>query len=364
MAEEGALKMAFDKLIGQEKWSELLLRAWKNNRLAHAILISGAPGSGKETLALEMAKILNCTEEEQGSCGNCSACKRIDKLEHPNLQFIFPLPGGTRDIDDPLAGLNKDTLEFIQNEIVRKAGNPYYRIDIPGANVVRIDSVRSIRKNAYLKSAEPGKKVVIVSRAEKMNNEAANSFLKLLEEPPPDTYLFLTTSKPEVLVSTIRSRCQEIKLDRLEADKVVESILSAGATAKQAEELAELVDGDIGRALKLMEKGEYDERMETAEEIIRVINTGAAKDISSLNRKISILSKEGKEKLTDILKITLHKLIDEDVPGIMRSKVAMPFDKAIDLIGRNIYIPMIFTTLVYETRNLLKSKSKKPERNG
>ena len=85
LAKKESLVMAFGNIIGQEKWTKFILDAWKKDRLAHAILISGPSGCGKEFLALEITKLLNCPEEENSACGYCSSCRRISSLEHPNL---------------------------------------------------------------------------------------------------------------------------------------------------------------------------------------------------------------------------------------------------------------------------------------
>ena len=359
MAKETVINLDIDYHISQNKSFTLLARAWRKSRLAHAILLSGVPGSGKEAVALEMAKILNCTEEEYGACGKCSACRRIASIGHPNLQYIYPLPGGSKDKDNPAASLKDDILEFIQTEIAKKAANPFYRIEIPGANFVRIGSIRFLKNSAYLKSAEQGNRVILVSRAEKMNNEAANAFLKLLEEPPDDTYIFLTSSKPNLMVSTIRSRCQEIKLRRLTKSDVVEALISETVSREEAEIYAKSVNWDIGKALRLIDEGEFENRMALANEIVTLIKSGKASDIFGMNRKILFVSKEGKEKLADILHLALSNLLEEkiyNIPRIRALRVSECFDKAIDLVGRNIYIPMIFSSLVFETRNLLNEK--------
>ena len=364
MVEEAVINLDIRTHISQKKSLKLLAQAWRKDRLAHAILLSGVPGSGKEAVALEMAKILNCTEEEYAACGKCSACRRIASFEHPNLQYIYPLPGGSKDKDNPAASLKDEIIEIIQSELGKKAANPFYRIEIPGANFVRIDSIRFLKKNAYLKSAEQGNRVILVSQAEKMNDEAANAFLKLLEEPPSDTYIFLTTSKPDVMVSTIRSRCQVVKLKRLTKNVVEEALISDNVSPEEAKMYAKSVNWDIGKALRLINDGEFENRMALANEIVTVITSGKALDISGMNRKIGLVSKEGKEKLTDIFHLALNNLLDEknhNIQKITELKVAECFDKAIDLVGRNIYIPMIFSSLVFETRNLLKGNQNKGE---
>ena len=195
-----------------------------------------------------------------------------------------------------------------------------------------------------------------------MNDEAANSFLKLLEEPPSDTFIFLTTSKPNSLIPTIRSRCQEIKLKGLTDDQVTEKLVSFGKPAEEARTIAKIVEGDISKALKLLEEGEFEERSAIADELVAAIRSGLASDIVSVNRKLTELSSEGKEKLADIFQIALRLILGGGIADISRitgSKIAEQFDKAIDLVGRNIYIPMIFSALVFESRMLLKMSDNK-----
>ena len=107
MVEEAVINLDISTHISQNKSLKLLADAWRKDRLAHAILLSGVPGSGKDAVALEMAMILNCTEEEYSACGNCSACRRIAKFEHPSFQYIYPLPGGSKDKDNPAASMKE-----------------------------------------------------------------------------------------------------------------------------------------------------------------------------------------------------------------------------------------------------------------
>ena len=84
--------MAWDKIIGQERVKRILHAAFTTNRLSHAFLFYGLEGVGKDAAAIELARTLNCTQGEWNACGVCNNCLMIDKLQHPNVKIIFPLP--------------------------------------------------------------------------------------------------------------------------------------------------------------------------------------------------------------------------------------------------------------------------------
>ncbi|MBI3580412.1 MAG: hypothetical protein HY089_13490, partial [Ignavibacteriales bacterium] len=174
--------MSWDRVIGQERIKELLKRSIAGKTIAHAYLFYGAEGVGKDALAVEFARALNCVRGGTDACGECPSCKKVDLLQHPNIQLIFSLPVGKSEKsgDDPIEVLTQDQVETVQEQIRLKADNPYHRIEIPKSNFIKINSVRNLRREAALSGFEGGKKIFIVSNAEMMNAEASNSLLKTL----------------------------------------------------------------------------------------------------------------------------------------------------------------------------------------
>ena len=164
--------MGFHRFARQEQGVQLLQRSLERGRLAHAYLFTGQDIHELEAMALTLAKVLNCAQptHEGGidCCDTCSHCRRMDGHVHPDLHFVRP-ESKTR--------------------------------------VVTGDQVREMLQEIYLKPNEAKRKVFIIAGADRMNEKAANAFLKTLEEPPANSVLILLTVEPQRLLDTILSRC-------------------------------------------------------------------------------------------------------------------------------------------------------------
>lgn len=154
----------------------ILSGAFKKERVASAYLFYGPEGSGKKLAALQFAKTLIC---KNAGCENCIDCKRIESMSHPDLFFLG-------------AGADKKTPEKEKNSI-------------------GIDEIRELQRNVCLKSFESDFKVCVIDQCERMTENASNSFLKLLEEPPEKTIFILISASIQALPLTIISRCQPVR---------------------------------------------------------------------------------------------------------------------------------------------------------
>ncbi len=162
-------------LIGHKKQWELLKKKLELNQLSHAYLFIGAKEIGKKTFATEFVKLLNCLSENERPCQKCINCQMIDKNSFPDFKII-----------------NKK----------------------PDKSEIDISQIREVQNFLSYKSYYGSFKTVVVSDAEKMNQEAQSCFLKTLEEPKGKTLLILVSSKPDMLLGTIASRCQSLKFFR------------------------------------------------------------------------------------------------------------------------------------------------------
>ena len=185
------------------------------DRLPHALLFTGPEGCGKDRLALAVAQFINCASPQNGVCHRCAACRKMARLAHPDLRWIFPTPAET-----------KSGPEDLQRVFAQLAENPYTRIRFPGRPVfIGIDTIRELKKEAGFQVSEGRRKVFLISQAEQMRPEAANALLKLLEEPPPNLLLILTTTNLHRLLPTVRSRCQILRFSPLPTEQAL-AILS------------------------------------------------------------------------------------------------------------------------------------------
>src|SRR5574337_227180 len=202
--------MSFKDIEGHDKPITILKRALANKTLAHAYLFSGEEGIGKKMTALALAGAANCGQAgPESSCGECPSCRKIAKLEHPDVHIV-----------------------------------------VPDGDEIKIDQVRQVQADLSLKPFEGAKKTLIIDGAESMNTASSNAFLKTLEEPPGDALIILVTSRPQSLLSTIRSRCQEIRFHPLPRRSLAQVLMRRrGLSEEDAWFLAALAQGSMGRGL-------------------------------------------------------------------------------------------------------------------
>ena len=260
--------MSFAGVIGQQRVTNLLGRIEASGQIPHALLFVGPEGSGKDAVALHLARRLLCSDRRPGDdpCDACSACRAVIAMQHPNLTFVCALPSGKNEdgrSDHPLARLSESELEAVREELRLKGEDPYHRIEIAKAQQIKISSIRQVRRDLSKGISSPGPRVVIVSEAERMRKEAANAFLKTLEEPAADTRIILTTSNPDRLPATILSRCQIVRFDRLDESAISEALTSRyEASREQAALASRLAQGSLTRAIELLSEEVAHERLD------------------------------------------------------------------------------------------------------
>jgi DNA polymerase III subunit delta' len=243
------------KLIGQEQIAEQLRTLVKNKRIGSAYLFTGPEGSGKTSMALNLAAMLLCPETKDGSaCGSCHSCTRMSHMNHPNFHLLHVTPRAKNPSEnDPFQNLNENDFALIREEREKLAADPYGGINIPGANNILISTIRHIKKELAMKPAEAGRQLVLIHRVDLCTAEAFGSLLKILEEPPPKTTFILTADISEIVPDTIRSRCQILKFNPVPEKPIVEYIKSHNLDEGEALRIAELCAGNIRRADILLE---------------------------------------------------------------------------------------------------------------
>jgi DNA polymerase-3 subunit delta' len=206
-------------VIGHEWALELLQRGLAQNRLAQAYLFAGLPRIGKTTLALYLARAVNCLAEQGLSpsvargdkpCGQCSACRKIGQGLHPDVRLVGESGGS-----------------------------------------IKIGQIRELQMEMNLAPYEGQRRVYILCNFQQATLEAANCLLKTLEEPPPRVILVLTVPQAEMLLPTIISRCQVLNLRPLSIVQVQQALEEHwGIEPRRARILAKLSGGRIGWAIQ------------------------------------------------------------------------------------------------------------------
>jgi len=216
--------MSWKNIIGQKQQTRIVRKALETGRFAHAYLFTGPVGSGKESVAFEIASILNCRSEDgsssEGACGICPDCLLIKSFMHPNVEYVFPVESALLDPGDSVKKENKrftEAKERYDALIEQKKQNPYFSPAMERSMGILTEQIITLQHKAAFMPREGSKKIFIISQAERLHPSAANKLLKLLEEPPAHVIFILVSSRPEALLPTIRSRCQAIKFSRVTA---------------------------------------------------------------------------------------------------------------------------------------------------
>ena len=247
--------MRFSDIPGQQQVKQMLVSSVRRNHVAHAQLFRGAEGSAALALALAYAAFLNCEArgpEADDSCGHCPSCQKIDKLIHPDLNFIVPVTTTKAVAKDATSSkFGAEWREFVLS-------NPYQGLNdwmqhIGAENkqgsISKDESVQLLRL-VSLKAFEARYKLVIIWLPELMHPAAANAVLKLLEEPPPATVFLLVSYAPEQLLPTIISRVQPVVVRAPSEPELTAWLHTAHLIPEvKARQLAQLTEGNLGAAL-------------------------------------------------------------------------------------------------------------------
>jgi DNA polymerase-3 subunit delta' len=224
--------------------------------MPHGTLFQGPEGSGAFQLALACARYMNCeSRSEDDSCGTCDKCTKYNAWQHADTFFSYPV-----------VRLNEDTTSADFAEAWREMvlSDPYFTADewkhrITDSKQLQIfvSEVPVISKNLSLKSYEGGPKIQLLWMLEMMNEKAANKILKLLEEPPADSFFLMTAQAAEAILPTILSRVQLVKVPALEDEVIQQALVQRHACNEQrARDVAYLADGNYAKAVALIQEKE------------------------------------------------------------------------------------------------------------
>lgn len=250
--------MLFRKIIGQEATKQQLRQAVLGGRIPHAQLFAGISGIGKLRLALAYAQYLNCPHRtDEDSCGTCPTCLQFERLQHPDLHFVFPIVGSDETCDSFLEPWREIILNkhYFDLEDWHKA----LGVETKQSMIYEKESGEIMRKLS-LKAYGEGYKVMIIWQPERMNAQCANKLLKLLEEPSPKTVFLLVSEHPEALLSTIQSRVQTIRVPRLETETIAQALQQNGIDATKALDIARIANGSYLSALKKADESEENQQ--------------------------------------------------------------------------------------------------------
>ncbi|MFD0766430.1 ATP-binding protein [Mucilaginibacter lutimaris] len=245
--------MQFKDIIGQEAIKQRLIKSVNENRVSHAQLFLGPEGAGGLALAVAYAQYLSCEDKQPiDSCGECSSCRKYQKLMHPDLHFSYPFFAKHKD----------DTaLTFIEQWRDAFTAQPYLSLDIwrgyleaenKQANI-NIAECHQIIKKLSFKPFESAYKILILWLPEYLDKEG-NALLKMIEEPQPNTLFILVAQNQDQILNTILSRTQLIKIPCLDYEDIKSELMTRHhQTETAASQIAYLSNGNMTEALAMLQ---------------------------------------------------------------------------------------------------------------
>ncbi|MBG8552802.1 DNA polymerase III subunit [Hymenobacter guriensis] len=327
--------MRFSDIPGQQNVKQVLRQSVRQSHVAHAQLFRGAEGSAALALALAYAAFLNCENrpaEAADSCGQCPSCQKIDKLVHPDLNFILPVTTTKAVVKDAVSS------KFAAEWRTFVLENPYQGLndwmqyigaDNKQGSISKEESLQLLRL-VSLKAFEAQFKIVIIWLPELMHPAAANAVLKLLEEPPPATVFLLVSNAPEQLLPTIISRVQPVVVRPLTEEELTQWLHEARQVPEvKARQLAQMAEGNIGSALATQSTAATDH--DYFELFAKWMRTCYGNKVSEMLEKSDEFQKLGRENqkeflhyaLTELRKVLLFGLDPQLVPHL--SAAEQPF---------------------------------------
>lgn len=254
--------MTLHPVYGHEDLRRRLLESAAARRLPQSLLFTGPEGGGKQRLALWLGAALLCeADPPRRPCGSCRSCRLAAGLQHPDLHWFFPVssPRGSLTPEKRREKLEQARLDAL----AARRENPLQSAEPDRSAALYLPVVEEIRTRASRRPAMSRGTVFVIGDAERMvpqasSPEAANAFLKLLEEPPPDTVFVLTSSRPGLLLPTIRSRVLSVRVTPVDTSTTTRFLQAeAGLDPARAQEAAIQSGGRIGVALRLAEASEH-----------------------------------------------------------------------------------------------------------
>lgn len=365
------------RLVGQNDARKQIERILQSGRTSHAYLFSGPAGVGKTAIALAFAELLNGIDNLT-DLGEQASSRKSSWFSHPDIHVFIPLPTTVTKSASKISEEMKNRLRLLEND-------PYEIVDFKLRPVLESDS-SSMNKQAFypikyfheeirpvfnLKPNEGRYTVVIITDIETMKKEAANAFLKLLEEPPENVIFLLTTTNTEQLLPTILSRCQHIRLNPVRESEIREALINYdGSSMEDAEYLARISGGNYA----ITRFYDLDSVKESRSEIIGFLRMAYIQDAGALVAQIqnwqSKLNTENQIALCNTLEMILRDLMiyresgDKNlINNIDQLKVIQKFceslkDAKLDnmiedlqnlkiLLYQNVQFKLVFTALAF-----------------
>ncbi len=299
--------MQFKQVVGQQTVKQRLINAVKENRVSHAQLFLGPEGSGNLAMAIAFTQYLVCEKpSETDSCGVCPACIKMNKLVHPDVTFSYPVATKEK-ISKP------KSVDFVEDWRKAVIANPYQNfndwvesLEIENKQgIISVEESADILRRLSLKSVESGYRIVIIWLPEKLHPSAANKLLKVIEEPPDKTIFLLVAQNQEQMISTITSRTQLIKINKLSDDDILDVLVNRHELQHEAaKKIVHRADGNYREALLLLNNDPEEE--DDAKRFLDWMRFCLKFNLPGIIEFSESMAKTGREKQKMFLQTALH----------------------------------------------------------
>jgi DNA polymerase III subunit delta' len=298
--------MAFSSVVGQARVKQHLAELVQFNRLSHALLLLGPEGCGALPLALAFAQYVMCENPKDGdACGVCGSCVKASKLIHPDIHYSYPVIPKKAGDKPVSTDYGVEWREFVAQY---PYGNAYDWLQFIGAENkqgnITAQECNDIIHKLSLKSFESGYKILMMWMPEYLGNEG-NKLLKLIEEPPPNTLFLLVAENESLILQTILSRTQLVKVPLAEERDIERALVErAGLEPGKARQIAVLCEGNYHEALQLIRHADDDWQGVLREWLNAILKTGPLAQV----KWIEEISKSGRERQKQFLRYFNHLL--------------------------------------------------------
>lgn len=382
--------MQFKDIIGQDAVKKRLLKSLDENRVAHTQLFLGPEGSGSLALALAFVQYINChNKTDEDSCGVCPSCIKFQKFAHPDLHFYFPTTTTDGVKKEPKSALfSNEWRSYLDLVDAYPTQNGWYDYLNVGnkQGTIYVRDASDIIKDISLKPYEAKYKTYFIWMAERLNESASNKLLKTFEEPPDNTLIFIFAERYELLLPTVRSRAQLVKIDKLPDHVITDALIQEkGSEEIRAHDIAIISGGNWNFAEEI-----YENAADTQENFLKFrqwlrlcFRPGNYLELNKFN---SDISRAGREKIKHFLAYgleTIHSSILHNGGQTDRVKKAgeeLDFSKkfapyininnqsaiyqllneAIYHIERNAHAGILFSDLSFKLTDLLSQAKQQP----
>jgi len=380
--------MLFKNIIGHDELKSKLINAINDNRVSHAQLFLGPEGSGKLAVAIAYARYILCSNKQNDdACGTCRSCQKINKLEHPDLHFFYPIAANDKIKKRPLGKLFVSEWRklVLEKKSYISLQDWYAAIKIENKQgIINADDCNEVIRIINMKSYESEFKIIIIYMVEKLYHASAPKLLKAFEEPPEKTVFLLVAENQDLILKTILSRVQLVKIPKHKEQDVAYFLQKYyGVESQDAAIVSKIADGNLIEASRLYENAEDNQFcLEQFKTWMRLCYKKDREAMASLIQWIDEMGNKsvGREKLkrffifalrtsrncllfnsgtTELLKITTEEydFVSKFHPFINQRNIediSNTFNKALFYTERNINPKILFMDLSFKMMRLLR----------